>query len=109
MSLRTYGAARFRAAVAEGLHLAEIAESELRARADRWEVVTPAELGIVCFALRGADGAEHERRARAVSEEGFACLTTTTLGGRSVLRLCTINPLTTPEDIRGTLDRLERA
>ena len=109
MSLRTYGAARFRAAVAEGLHLAEIAEGELRARADRWEVVTPAELGIVCFALRGADGAEHERRARAVSEEGFACLTTTTLGGRSVLRLCTINPLTMPEDIRGTLDRLERA
>ncbi|RBI83695.1 pyridoxal-dependent decarboxylase [Rhodosalinus halophilus] len=106
MSLRTYGADRFRAAVRRGMELAELAERVLRERPGTWEVVTPAQLGIVCFALRGADAGKHEAAARAVSESGYACVTTTSLGGRSVLRLCTINPLTTEDDIRGTLERL---
>jgi hypothetical protein len=33
-------------------------------------------------------------------------VTTTALQGRPALRLCTINPRTTEEDISGTLDRL---
>ncbi|MFP4570643.1 pyridoxal phosphate-dependent decarboxylase family protein, partial [Rhodosalinus sp.] len=106
MSLRTYGAERFRTAVRRGIELAEVAERVLRESPATWEVVTPAQLGILCFALRGADAAAHERAARRVSESGYACVTTTALGGRSVLRLCTINPLTTEADLRGTLERL---
>ncbi|MFP4240250.1 MAG: pyridoxal phosphate-dependent decarboxylase family protein [Rhodosalinus sp.] len=106
MSLRTYGAERFRTAVRRGIELAECAEQVLRESPATWEVVTPAQLGILCFALRGADAAAHERAARRVSESGYACVTTTALGGRSVLRLCTINPLTTEADLRGTLERL---
>jgi hypothetical protein len=33
-------------------------------------------------------------------------VTTTSIRGRSVLRLCTLNPRTTEDDIRGTLRRL---
>jgi hypothetical protein len=40
--------------------------------------------------------------------DGFAFLTSTTLKGKTVLRLCTINPRTTEEDIIKTIDRLEK-
>jgi glutamate/tyrosine decarboxylase-like PLP-dependent enzyme len=108
MSLRTYGAARFREAVQRGIELAELAEAHLRARPDTWEVVTPAQIGIVCFALRDWKQGEHAARARALADSGYACVSSTMLKGRSVLRLCTINPLTTEEDIIGTIDRLAR-
>jgi hypothetical protein len=33
-------------------------------------------------------------------------VTSSFVGGRAVLRLCTINPTTTREDLAGTLERL---
>jgi hypothetical protein len=69
----------------------------------------------VTFALRGATAAaaaaaaaEHAARAAAISADGFAAVTSTSLAGRSVLRLCTINPRTTEADIAETLERLAR-
>ncbi len=106
MSLRTYGVARFREAIATGIALAEYAEDYLRQQPDKWEVVTPAQIGVVCFALRRESGEDHKRRARDLAETGFACVSSTSLKGRTVLRLCTINPLTTRDDIRETIDRL---
>jgi aromatic-L-amino-acid/L-tryptophan decarboxylase len=105
LTFRTYGAARIRAAIEHGIETAEYAE-RLVAADPRWEVVTPAQLGIVTFALRGADRQEHEARAGALTESGFAAITTTRLKGRSVLRLCTINPRTCAADVAGTLERL---
>lgn len=106
MSLRTYGAQAFRDAVARGIDLAEFTETHLRSQPDTWEVITPAQLGVVCFAHRGSDAADHAARAARLSESGFATLSSTMLKDRSALRLCTINPLTTREDILQTLDRL---
>ncbi len=106
MSLRTYGAERFRKAVARGIALAEYAESRLRAEPETWEVVTPAQIGVVCFALRHADPSEHARRAARLTESGFAAVTSTSLKGRSVLRLCTINPTTSEADIAEVIRRL---
>lgn len=109
MSLRTYGAARFREAVSAGIRTAEMAEQMLRADPATWEVVTPAQIGIVCFAFRGAKPGEHAAAAKTVSDSGFACVTSTSLQGQSALRLCTINPLTTEADIAETLRRLAAA
>lgn len=109
MSIRTYGAVRFREAVQRGIHLAEAAERYLRRHCDVWEVVSPAQLGIVCFALKQAAADTHALRAQRLADSGFACVTCTSLQGKSVLRLCTINPLTTERDIEETLDRLSRA
>ncbi|MFO1046828.1 MAG: aminotransferase class V-fold PLP-dependent enzyme [Geminicoccaceae bacterium] len=106
LSFRTYGAGRMRAAVARGIELAETAETILRRSPGLWEIVTPAQLGIVTFALRGADAALHADRAKALSESGYAAVTSTTLKSRSVLRLCTINPLTTEGDLEETIRRL---
>ena len=42
-------------------------------------------------------------------ESGYACVSSTMLRDKSVLRLCTINPLTTADDIVQTIDRLAAA
>jgi aromatic-L-amino-acid decarboxylase len=103
LSLRVFGLAAFREAIAHGIALAEHAESVLRARPG-WEVVSPAQLAIVCFRREGAD---QTRLAAAMVEDGFAAPSTTEVGGRVALRLCTINPRTTVEDIERTIERME--
>ncbi len=67
---------------------------------------TPAQIGGVCFSLKNWQHGHHRARAKSVSDSGFACVSSTMLKGRSVLRLCTINPLTTQADIRETILRL---
>ena len=112
LSLKTFGLAAFRQAIARGLRLAELAERALRA-SPAWEIVTPARLAVVTFRYR-ADGlpldevdALQGRMVEAMMEEGHALATSTVLRGRPVLRLCTINPRTTDEDIAETVRRLE--
>jgi glutamate/tyrosine decarboxylase-like PLP-dependent enzyme len=112
MSLQVFGLNAFREAVQHGIGLAEEAERILRA-SPVWEVVTPAQLGIVTF--RFVDGVPasdlnnvNGEIVRAMERDGYAYLTSTTLRGDVVLRLCTINPRTSNEDIRGTIKRLER-
>lgn len=39
-------------------------------------------------------------------EEGFACVLTTQLKGRTVLRIYLIHPETTEDDIRHTIQRM---
>lgn len=108
MSIRTYGAERFRTSVQRGIELAEFAESYLRQKPEMWDIVTPAQIGVVCFALKDWKPGEHAARAKYLSDSGFACVSSTMLKDRSVLRLCTINPLTTEDDIAKTIDMLAR-
>lgn len=108
LTFTVYGLDQIRAAISTCLDLARYAETRLR-ESEHWELVTPAQCGVVTFALRGADAAEHQARAAALALDGRAAVTTTTLRGRSVLRLCLINPLTTHEDIDSTLRDLGRS
>jgi glutamate/tyrosine decarboxylase-like PLP-dependent enzyme len=109
MSLQVFGVDAFRAAVTRGLALAERAEALLRERPG-WEVVTPAQLGVVTFrrAPAGVEPAAADRLVehlvQAVIGDGFAMLSSTAL----VLRLCTINPRTTATDLEATIERLEQ-
>jgi len=112
MSLQYYGAKRFRAAIDYGVALAEYAERSLRKRSG-WEVVTPASLAITSFrrvpAGMGVAAVDHLNHAmvKRVMADGFALISSTTLHGRTALRLCTINPSTTTRHIDETLDYLE--
>lgn len=106
LSLRTYGVGRFRDAIEHGLGLAEFAESYLQTDPEKWRIVSPAQLGIVCFARRASDDDDHEARVRELASSGFACVSSTRLKGETVFRLCTINPLTSSDDIAETIDRL---
>ena len=103
LSIRVFGVAAFRGAIAHGIALAEHAEAVLRARPG-WEVVSPAQLAIVCFRREGVD---QTALAAAMVDDGYAAPSTTELDGRVVLRLCTINPRTTFEDIERTIQRME--
>ena len=105
LSLRVFGVAAFREAIAHGIALAEHAEATLRGRPG-WEVVSPAQLAIVCF-RRDGDDAHQTAIAAEMVRDGFAAPSTTEVGGRVALRLCTINPRTTFEDIERTIERME--
>jgi aromatic-L-amino-acid/L-tryptophan decarboxylase len=106
LSLRVFGLDAFRAAIARGIALAELAETLLRERPG-WEIVTPAQLAIVTFRRDGPDELTDRMVAAAVAD-GLTAPSTTVLDGRPVARLCTINPRTTDDDIRLTIERLER-
>jgi len=107
MTLQVFGLAAVREAVAWGIRLAEAAEEELRA-SPAWEIVTPAQLGIVTFRFAAGDDDLQRRITAAMLRDGWAMLSTTELAGRAALRLCTINPRTTEDDVRETVRRLER-
>ena len=100
-----FGLAAFREAVARGIALAEHAEATLRAR-QGWEVVSPAQLAIVCFRREG-DDALQTAIAEAMVRDGFAAPSTTEVAGRVALRMCTINPRTTFDDVARTIERME--
>ena len=107
LSVRTFGLDAFRAAIAHGIALAEHAQAQLEAR-DGWEVVTAASLGIVTFRRAGLDDDAHTRLSAETVKDGYAAPSTTVVGGRVVLRLCTISPRTTFAEIEKTLDVMER-
>jgi aromatic-L-amino-acid decarboxylase len=119
LSLRYFGVAEFREAVRRGIRLAEFAERVIR-ETPGLEVVSPAQLAIVAFrhvSPTAAESGVQPNEADALNEaivarllaEGFATVTSTSLRGRRVLRLCTINPRTTETDIRQTIRRISQA
>ncbi len=107
MSFKVFGAEAFRDAVAWDIEQAEIAERRLR-KSGHWEIVTPAQLGVVTFRWARGDNDAQKRIVDRLFADGFALLSSTVLRGQTVLRFCTINPRTTESDILETIDRLER-
>lgn len=111
MSIQVFGLDAFRRAVDRGFDLAETAERILR-ESPRWEVTTPAQMGVVSFryALPGKSEEELDAIQTGIVDGlragGFALATSTRLRGRIALRLCTINPRTTDEDIRDTIEHM---
>jgi aromatic-L-amino-acid/L-tryptophan decarboxylase len=111
LSLRVFGLANFRVAIARGIELAEFAERELRGSKD-WEIVTPATLAIVTFRylVPGLSAEETDvlqgRIVEAMLADGYAIATSTVLNGRPVLRFCTINPRTTDQEMAETIRRM---
>ena len=105
LMLKVYGAERVRDAIERCIGLAEHAQRLLESDPG-WEVVTPAQLGIVTFARPDWSAEEHAAAAAAMAAGGYATVTSTVLRDRPALRLCTINPLTTESEVEETLRRL---
>ena len=113
LSFKVFGVAALRAAVERGIRLAELAERTLR-EDSCWEVVSPAQLGgrgTFRYAARELSPARLDRvnqdLVAASVRGGFAFVSSTVLKGRTALRMCTINPRTTDEDVRATIRQLE--
>jgi aromatic-L-amino-acid decarboxylase len=112
MSLKVFGLKEFAKAVEHGFKMAEAAENYISGLPS-WSIVTPAQMGIITFSYTpgGISPSDvnqfNERLVTEMIADGFALVSTTTLRGKVVLRLCTINPRTTEMDIRETIDRLD--
>ena len=115
MSVQIFGMAAFRAAVAQGIELAERA-ARFVADSPLLELMTPASLGIVCFRINPGDGSPSDATLHQVNRdvlarvfwEDRAFLSSTLLRRRFALRMCVINHTTTWDDVRETLETVER-
>jgi aromatic-L-amino-acid/L-tryptophan decarboxylase len=113
LTIKTFGSAAFREAINRGFEMAEFAENILR-QSDCWRIVSPATMGIVTFRYVAEGCSEngvneiHRRMVEMMAEDGFAFANSTALRGQTVMRLCTINPRTTEEDVRATIKQLEQ-
>lgn len=103
-SLKAFGMTAFRDAVSRGFELAELAELELGRYPD-CRIVSPAQMAIVCFRFAEGEAAQ-SHVVEGMLRDGYAFLTSTVLRGEPCLRLCTINPRTTEDDIRETIRRI---
>lgn len=64
------------------------------------------QLSVVLFERLGWNAADYVSWSRSVRERGLALVTPTRFAGRTMLRLCFVNPLTTPEDVNEVLASL---
>jgi glutamate/tyrosine decarboxylase-like PLP-dependent enzyme len=113
LSMRAFGLAEFRRAILMGFEMADAAEAMLR-EDPRWEIVTPAQMGIVTFRWRDDTvppavlDARLQRAVDLMRADGYALVMSTMLKGRPALRLCPIHPGTNEGEIRETIGRLAR-
>lgn len=104
--MRTYGIAGMQAHIRAGIEMAAQLEA-LIADDDRFELMLPRTLSLVCFALKDAD--RTEGLMNAVNASGGAYLTHTKLAGRFVIRASVGGIWTTPADIEQTWRAIQRA
>ena len=105
LTVRYWGVDRIRAAIDRCLDLAERAEHRIRA-SDTLEVLTPAELGVVCF--RGPEGEEADaRRVERLSRSGVGMISSTRVRGEYALRLCILGHRTRWSHVEAVIGHLE--
>ena len=115
MSVQTFGMAAFRRAIDNGMELSARAEERIRA-SPVLEAMNVVTLGIVCFRVNPADEGLGEEALdkvnRAVLARMFwddpAFVSSTLLHGTFALRMCILNHTTTWDDVRETLEAVER-
>ena len=115
MTIQTFGMAALRRAIAGGMELAARADDHVRNSPDL-ELLNPASLGILCFRARPRGAPDDETSLQAINRKvlarifwgGEAVLSSTQVDGKFSLRLCVINHTTTWDDVRGTLESVER-
>ena len=115
VSVQTFGMAAFRGAVSRGMELADQAAEYIRANPNL-ELMAPVSLGVVCFRVHPSDagldeGALEELNKTVLARvfwDDRAFMSSTLLHGTLALRLCIVNHTTTWEDVRETLEAVER-
>ena len=115
MSIQTFGMAAFRRAVAKGMELA-VKAGDLVSESSTLELLAPVSLGIVCFRVNPADAGVDDDALDRVNRtvlarvfwEDRALMSSTLVGRAFSLRLCIINHNTTWDDVRETLESIER-
>jgi len=114
-SVSYFGVAEIREAIGRGVQRAEYAEKRLAVTPD-FEILSPAQFGVVCFRARPAgldEGDEldalNERINARVNATGRFLTSSTRLRGRFSLRLCTHVHRMTEDDVDEVLDAMAEA
>ena len=115
MSVQTFGMTAFRRAVSKGMELAARAEEYILA-SPVLELLNAASLGVVCFRVNPRDPGVDEEALKEINQtmlvrvfwEEPALMSSTLLRGTFSLRLCIVNYTTTWDDVRETLEAIER-
>ena len=115
MSVQTFGMVAFRRAVSKGMELAERAEAYVR-ESPVLEMLAPVSLGVVCFRVRPAEAGLGEEAIEEINRtvlarifwDDKAFVSSTLLKGKFALRFCIINHTTAWDDVRETLEAIER-
>ena len=105
----------FRRAVSKGMELAVQAEEYVR-ESPVLEMLTPVSLGVVCFRVNPADASLDEDALGELNKtmlarifwDDKAFVSSTLLKGKFALRFCIINHTTAWDDVRETLEAIER-
>lgn len=105
-AFKTYGAEGIGRAIARTCRLARELAERIDAEAEL-ERLTPVALNIVCFRFAGSDALNTEIVLR-LHESGSAAPSTTTLGGRLVIRAAIVNHRTRSEDVQFLADEVLR-
>lgn len=113
LSLQTIGTDEYSNRIDHGQLLAEHTQAML-SKSSHWEIISPAQFAIINF--RYVDPSLTDEAcdvlntylAKQIVADEFAGIFTTELKGHTVLRMCSINPITNFEDIDETLRHLER-
>jgi glutamate/tyrosine decarboxylase-like PLP-dependent enzyme len=113
MSIQTFGLARFRAAIAHTIELADRA-GDLVERTPGLELLSPPSLGVLCFRYRPEAAAWTEDRLAKLNEaiqariidSGTAMISSTRLRGTWSLRMCILSHQTVWDDVRDTLEQV---
>ena len=115
MSVQTFGMDAFREAVSRTMELAAEAGRYVRAR-PTLELLAPVSLGIVCFRVKPDEATLDEPSLEAINRavlarifwEDRALISSAAPDGTFSLRLCILHYDTTWDDVRETLDAVER-
>ncbi|KAF5856371.1 hypothetical protein ETB97_007473 [Aspergillus alliaceus] len=113
-SLQVLGMDKIGAMINRGFELAGLAERELR-KLPGWVFLAPTSLAILNFRF-APDGVSevdlnsiNSRVSKLLISENVAYILTTCIGGVVGLRMCTINPRTTDDDIRRVARALDHS
>ncbi len=109
MSIRTFGLAAFREAIARSISHARLAQ-RLIEESETLEVASPAQLGVICFRRRFDEAASeresdlmHEALLAALERSGIAFISSTRLRGQFAMRMCIMNFTTRNADVEATI------
>lgn len=111
LTVQTLGTDALGQVIDHGCELAQLAENTIRHLPD-WEIISPAQLGIVNFRYAPVSvstsnlDALNNQISQIMTSSGYAEIFTTELHNKKVLRMCTINPQTTRQDILCTIEKL---
>jgi glutamate/tyrosine decarboxylase-like PLP-dependent enzyme len=96
-TLKAFGTERMGRMMYKSCRLARYLEARVRAEAEL-ELLSPAQLNIVCFRYRGDDGLNAEIVAD-LQESGIAAPSVTAIDGRTAIRACLMNHRTETSDV----------